>query len=634
MCDHFWGFFMLKQLNDKQIREWSLEQKDKWWLENVWRGNMPQLTLRSAATGMVLGAILSLTNLYVGAKSGWTLGVGITSVILSFGLWKGLARIGAGKEMTILENNAMQSIATAAGYMTAPLISSLAAYMMYTKTVIPMWHAISWMIALAILGVLFAFPLKKRFINDEQHPFPEGKACGVVMDGLHSEDATEGMLKTKLLLITMGFSVFWQFLASGTILKAMHIGFMNIPHHIDAFLGKTIFSIKLLGTKLSDLTISIETDLVMYAVGGLIGIRTGISLIVAATFNFFILAPIMIDKGIITEVGFRGITKWSLWGGVAMMTTASLYAFFSKPKMILSAFTGLFNKDKESKDVLHDIELPMKVFVVGIPIVGLVVVLMGHYFFNVGILLGIIAIPLVFIFTLIAVNSTALTAITPTGALGKLTQLTYAALAPGNVTTNLMTAGITGEVAGHASNLLMDIKPGYMLGAKPRHQAMGHVLGIIAGGLASVPIFYLAIFNQNIDNLATKSWPMPAAVVWKAVAEILSEGISSLHTTVVYAIIIGAFLGIIFEVLRAVTKGKFFLTGVGMGLAFMIPFSTCLSMFLGAFFFWVMSKTAKNENGWWQRVGLKNKETLCAGVIAGGAIAGITFKLISDLISK
>ena len=81
-------------------------------------------------------------------------------------------------------------------------------------------------------------------------------------------------------------------------------------------------------------------------------------------------------------------------------------------------------------------------------------------------------------------NSTALTSITPTGALGKLTQLTYGVLAPGNITTNLATAGITAEVASNASNLLMDIKPGYMLGAKPRQQAIGHVLGILAGAAA------------------------------------------------------------------------------------------------------------------------------------------------------
>jgi len=71
----------IKHLSEEEIRTWTLEQKDRWWLDNVWKGDMPQLTLRSGLTGMIIGGMLSLTNLYVGAKTGWTLGVGITSVI-------------------------------------------------------------------------------------------------------------------------------------------------------------------------------------------------------------------------------------------------------------------------------------------------------------------------------------------------------------------------------------------------------------------------------------------------------------------------------------------------------------------------------------------------------------------------
>ena len=48
----------LKQLTPEQIRDWSQEQKDRWWLENVWRGDMPQLTVRSALTGMILGGVM------------------------------------------------------------------------------------------------------------------------------------------------------------------------------------------------------------------------------------------------------------------------------------------------------------------------------------------------------------------------------------------------------------------------------------------------------------------------------------------------------------------------------------------------------------------------------------------------
>ena len=618
---------MIKELSPKQVREWTLEQKDKWWLDNVWRGDMPQLTLRSAITGMMIGGILSLTNLYVGIKTGWTLGVGITSVIISFALWKALSKFEVGSEMTLLENNAMQSIATAAGYMTGPLISSMTAYMIITNQVVPWWQTFTWIIALSVLGVLFAFPLKKRFINDEQHPFPEGKACGIVMDGLHSKEGDEGAIKTRLLIIFSLVGAIWKVFTSAAILDKIYLKFMALPAFADDFIYETLkLKPALWGTQLKDLTVRMETDIVMFAVGGLIGIRTGWSLIIGASVNYLILAPIMMDHGIIEGVGFREITKWSVWGGVAMMTTASLFSFFSKPKMLISSFSGMFSK-KKSVDVLKDIELPMKVFVIGIPLVGLVVVMMAHFYFNVHYWLAATAIPLVFVFTLIAVNSTALTSITPTGALGKLTQLTFAALAPGNIKANIMTAGITGEVAGNASNLLMDIKPGYMLGAKPRHQAMGHILGIFAGGVFATPIFYM-LFAGDLSRFGTETMPMISAQIWVAVAEVLTKGLSQLHPTAVWAMGIGALIGILLEAIKMVTKGKFFLSGVGIGLAFVIPFFTCLSMFLGALFFWLVDKVAKNEEGWWRRIGLKNQETICAGIIAGGAIMGIAIILV------
>ena len=113
----------IKQLTEEQIREWTLEQKDQWWLENVYKGDMPQLNIRSGLTGVILGSVLSLTNLYVGIKTGWTLGVGISSVVLSFAIFKLFSNLNIGREMTVLENNAMQSIATSAGYMTAPMMA-------------------------------------------------------------------------------------------------------------------------------------------------------------------------------------------------------------------------------------------------------------------------------------------------------------------------------------------------------------------------------------------------------------------------------------------------------------------------------------------------------------------------------
>ena len=117
--------------------------------------------------------------------AGWTLGFGVTSVIASFGIFKVLSKLKIGSEMSLLENNAMQSIATAAGYMTAPLVSGMTAYMWIQNEPLPWQRMMAFNVALSVLGVLVAFPMKRRFINDEQHAFPEGRACGVVLDTLY-----------------------------------------------------------------------------------------------------------------------------------------------------------------------------------------------------------------------------------------------------------------------------------------------------------------------------------------------------------------------------------------------------------------------------------------------------------------
>src|SRR6188474_1191111 len=143
----------IQHLDDEQIRTWTREQKDRWWLENVFRGEMAQLTIRSAITGFLLGGVLAATALYIGAKTGITIGVGLTSVILAFALYRAMNRAGIASDFTILENNCTQSIATASGYMVSPMISSLAAYMLVTGQIIDPLHMIAWMVVCSVLGV-------------------------------------------------------------------------------------------------------------------------------------------------------------------------------------------------------------------------------------------------------------------------------------------------------------------------------------------------------------------------------------------------------------------------------------------------------------------------------------------------
>jgi uncharacterized oligopeptide transporter (OPT) family protein len=620
----------IQNLSEEQVRNWTLEQKDRWWLENIYRGDMPQLTLRSALTGVVLGMVLSLTNLYVGIRTGWTLGVGITSVILAFAAFKLLSRAGLGKDLTILENNAMQSIATSAGYMTSPLVASLPAYMLVTGKPIPAWYVVPWIICLGILGALFAFPLKKRFINDEQLPFPEGYAAGVVMNDLHEAKGEEGLYKARVLGLGAAISAVVQLLRSEKVMHVLRVPFASIPEYWDALIYK-VLTPRLGGIPFQDLNIRVDSSLVMFGTGGLMGVKAGASLLFGGLLNYFVLAPWMMKQGFIAGPGFRNITKWSLWWGVAMMTTASLFSFFSKPELIVSAFRGMTGR-KKGADVLEQIELPLRVSAWGIPLVGGLVVVMGHYFFGVTWWLGVIAIPMVFVFSIIAVNSTGLTSTTPGGAMGKLTQLTYGALAPGNMTTNLATAGITSDVVLSASNLLMDIKPGYMLGAKPRQQAVGHVIGIFAGAAIVVPVFYL-MFRGDVSLFTSDLMPMPGAQVWKAVAELLAKGFSSVHPTARWAMLLGAILGILMEWANLRMKGRFPLSGVGVGLATVVQFPDVLSMSTGALFFWFMGRRLKQGAGG-HKVFVENRETLCAGIIAGGSLIGIILIILETMVLR
>ena len=103
--------------------------------------------------------------------------------------------------------------------MISPMISSLAAYMLVTGRIIPWWHMIVWMCVVSIIGVLLAFPMKRRFINEEQLPFPEGRASGVVLDALYTGAAHEGMFKARLLGLTALFTGMYQAIISDGWMK-------------------------------------------------------------------------------------------------------------------------------------------------------------------------------------------------------------------------------------------------------------------------------------------------------------------------------------------------------------------------------------------------------------------------------
>jgi len=661
----------IQHLTDEQTRSWSRAQKDEWWFKNVYRGDMAQLTLRSGLTGFLLGAILSATGLYIGAKTGIAIGVGLTSVILAFALFRMMHAAGWASDFTVLENNCTQSIATAAGYVVTPLFSSLAAYMMVSGKLIPWWQLMIWIAVISVLGVLVAFPMKRRFINEDQLPFPEGRACGVVLDSLYTGNAGEGMYKARLLakvsalaaLYQAAVSDGWMNLLQFKILRMDQWAGMKEPwtfherldqYYYEAAVKFDLAIPKILGTDIRVLGLRLTADVAMMGVGGLMGIAVATSCLLGAFINFVILAPIMIQIGdIAPRVGPTGVlvplnraeivNQWSLWWGVAMMVTGSMVGLLAKPELFTSAFKSLAGRGKRNAadtgpDLLKDIEVPLWVSYIGVPVFGLLGAWITHEFFGVPMLLALVSLPLIFVLTVICTNSMALTSWTPTGALSKITQFTMGAIDRSNPASNLLPAGMTSEIAANAANLLSDIKPGYMLGGKPRHQVVGHVVGIVSGVLACVPLFFLLFLPtdghglRSVSTLVSEQFPMPAALQWKGVADIIAKGLKGLPISAVIAVAVAVVSAIALEVARIATRGRFQISAVSVGLGVVLPPESTLAMWIGALIFWLLSKRYKTPGtiGW--RRWVDGCEPICAGLISGAALMGIGNAIVNVLL--
>jgi uncharacterized oligopeptide transporter (OPT) family protein len=232
----------------------------------------------------------------------------------------------------------------------------------------------------------------------------------------------------------------------------------------------------------------------------------------------------------------------------------------------------------------------------------------------------------------------ALTSWSPTGALSKITQITMGVIDRTNPASNMIPAGMTAEVASNASNLLSDITPGYMLGAKPRQQAIGHVIGIISGALACIPIYYLLFLPadaQGIRDTATivsDRFSHPSAMQWKGMAELIAKGVSSLPTSAIIAMVVAALAALVIEGGKMITKGKIPLSAVAIGLGVVLPPEACLAMWLGAAAFWWMGRKHPEPGTSGHQFWVEGCEPICAGLISGAALMGIGNALLNVML--
>jgi uncharacterized oligopeptide transporter (OPT) family protein len=604
------------------------DEIDRQWYEEVYRGrgdSMAQLTWRAILIGSCLGSVLSLTNLYIGLKAGWGFGVAITASILSYAIWTSLLKVGIARTpMSILENNCMQSTASSAGYSTGgTLVSAFAAFIIVNGHSMSVPLMLAWVFFIAVLGVTMAIPMKRQMINIEQLRFPSGIAAAETLRALHAQ-SSQGLRAAKALGLAglvaaidkvwaEGMSVISANLerfSSGALLTELQKWLFG--SHYEAWSGRTVV---------------FSWDLIFIAAGAITGMRVCATMFVSGTLCWAVAAPILQTNGVITGQGFSAIVHWTLWFGASCMVAGGLLSFALSWRMAIGAFRDLrdmllFPRGAASSALnpTLTLEAPMTWFAAG-QIVSLVALAwLGYASFGMPLWQGALAVALSYFLALVACRVTGETDTTPIGAMGKVTQLTFGALSPGNVNVNLMSANITAGAATSAADLLTDLKSGYLLGANPRQQFLAQFPGIFVGTVVTVLTF--AILVPNAQVLGTDQFPAPAAQTWSAVAVALGRGLSSLEPVKLWLIAAGGIVGVLLTVAPALFPRyqDYLPSAAGFGLAWVFHWYYGLLFFLGALAAMLVER---------RKPKLAEEFTfpVASGVVAGGSLMGVVLIL-------
>jgi len=592
------------------------EEIDRQWYERVYRGrgdSMLQLTWRAILMGSVLGSILSLTNLYIGLKSGWGMGVAITACILSYAIWTTFVKIGLVRTpMTILENNCMQSTASSAGYSTGgTLVSAFSAFVILNGHTLSVPLTLAWVFFLAILGVTMAVPMKKQMINIEQLRFPSGVAAAETLRALHSHGA-KGLRAARALGISGVLAALDTFWHDGFGMFARLAAFSS-----DALVTRLNGGV--FGSAWMGRTVLFDWEPIFIAAGAITGMRACISMLVGGTLCWAVFVPVLQHAGVITGSGFRDLVQWTLWFGASCMVSAGVLGFFMQWRSALSAFRGfgkLLSGGAKAPDDLKAIETPVSWFFAGQIVSLIALAWLAHASFGMPYWQSVVAVILSFALALVACRVTGETDTTPIGAMGKVTQLTFGVLNPGNMNVNLMSANITAGAAGSAADLLTDLKSGYLLGAHPRKQFIAQFAGIFCGTVVSVLAFSLIVTKPEV--IGSNEFPAPAAQTWAAVAQALSRGLEALEPVKVWSIVIGAVTGIVFSILPLMfpKHQKYLPSAAAFGLAWVFQWYYSALFFIGAILAWVFQKK-------WPAKAEEFLFPVASGVMAGGALMGV-----------
>jgi OPT family oligopeptide transporter len=375
--------------------------------------------------------------------------------------------------------------------------------------------------------------------------------------------------------------------------------------------------VRIAGFKTSELMLGVETSPMILGAGFLIGPRIGISLGIGALLSWAVLAPWLAGAGIIENLGYRSVTGWTTWVGSSVLVSAALTSLLIRWRVVARAVRSM-GKVRDHK--LGSLEIGSRTWLIGLVLSAAVVSVVLNVSLGIPLWMGLLSIPISFLLAVVVVRATGETDIAPLGATGHITQIVYGGIAPGSVPANLGTAIVTAGSAGEAADLMQDLKTGYLLGATPRRQVIGQLIGVLVGTLAAVPIFFLL---TRAHGLGSEKLPAIAAVVWSNFARVLSTGLSALPAYATVGVAIGVCIGILLASLEKTRIRRWMPSPVGVGIGMIFPGFQGITMALGGAVRGVVDRFHPR----WSE---KYAYLVAAGLIAGEGLVGIVVAILIE----
>ena len=568
----------------------------------------PELTVTSVIMGCILAVIFGAANAYLGLRVGMTVSASIPAAVISMGVIRVLLR-----RNSILESNMVQTIGSAGESLAAGAIFTMPALFLWAEEGLSDKPGIVEITLIAlcggILGVLFMVPLRNALIVKEHATllYPEGTACADVL--LAGE---EGGANASTVFSGMGLAAIFKFVVDG--LKLLPA---DVAAAFKSFKGE----------------IGMEVYPALLGVGYIVGPKIASYMFVGSLMGWMVIIPMICLFGpdtwmypaaegtTIAQLYANGgaAAIWSTYVkyiGAGAIATGGIISLIKSLPLIVTTFRDSMKSMKGSKSTSTARtaqDLPMQFILLGV--FAMVFIIWIVPAIPVTLLGAFIIVIFGFFFATVSSRMVGLVGSSnnPVSGMAIATLLiaTFAIKSSGKTGIDGMTAAIAvGSViciiAAIAGDTSQDLKTGYLLGATPKKQQMGEMLGVVVSGLAIGGVLYLL---DAAWGYGTAEIPAPQAQLMKMIVEGIMGG--NLPWGLVF---VGVFLAICLEILR--------IPVMPFAIGLYLPIYLNATIMIGGIVRGILdsrkgvdekTKTAQSTDG----------TLYCAGMIAGEGLVGI-----------